>query len=187
MERTTRADVRGVLTISEAIDLACRARGRPMADVRSAEFVSAIQIEAALAKDPGGRQHVTPSDPHWRIRFAGEEWIEWDEGKPAHALGGAPEDYLLVFADGAVKTHSDVTRPGDVAHLRRSIIDLLRLLADADAQLEYERSVPIANVPAELFCMWADDQYHPDSDLFRAAFAPDEVEVLAIFDEQFGG
>ncbi|HCS29040.1 MAG TPA: hypothetical protein DIW43_16405 [Spongiibacteraceae bacterium] len=32
-----------------------------------------------------------------------------------------------------------------------------RLLADADAQLKYERDVPTANVPAELVCMWFDD------------------------------
>lgn len=36
-------------------------------------------------------------------------------------------------------------------------MEVLRLLADPEAQLRYERDAPIADVPAELVCMWFDD------------------------------
>lgn len=68
---------------------------------------------------------------------------------------------------------------------RMSILDLLRLLSDSDRQIAYERDVPIASVPAELFCMWFDDQYHPESDLFTAAFTPRERAILAAFHQRF--
>ena len=62
---------------------------------------------------------------------------------------------------------------------------MLRLLGSPEAQLAYERDVPIANVPAELFCMWFDDLYHPASDLFEASFSPGERAILAEFHERF--
>lgn len=40
---------------------------------------------------------------------------------------------------------------------RDRYIEVLRLIADSEAQTEYEKNVPIANVPAELICMWFDD------------------------------
>ena len=69
--------------------------------------------------------------------------------------------------------------------LRNTVLGLLRLLGDPEAQLAYERNVPIADVPAELFCMWFDDQYHPATELFRAAFCSGERAILAAFHERF--
>ena len=40
---------------------------------------------------------------------------------------------------------------------RDRYLEILRLIADPEAQRRYERDVPIANVPAELACMWFDD------------------------------
>jgi hypothetical protein len=61
----------------------------------------------------------------------------------------------------------------------------LRLLSDLEAQIAYERDVPIADVPAELFCGWFDDLYHPDTDLLRSAFTARERLVLAAFHQKF--
>jgi len=69
--------------------------------------------------------------------------------------------------------------------LRNNVVSLMRLLASKDEQLAYEREVPIANVPAELVCMWFDDIYHPDSDLFIEAFSLPERERLARFDTYY--
>jgi hypothetical protein len=69
--------------------------------------------------------------------------------------------------------------------LRKSIIEHLQLLSSFEAQIEYERTVPLADVPAELVCIWFDDLYQPDSQLFQAAFTRSEREILATFHEQF--
>lgn len=49
-------------------------------------------------------------------------------------------------------------------HLR--MINLLRLLSSDQEQLNYQTDIPIAAVPAELVCVWFDDQYHPDDAYF---------------------
>jgi hypothetical protein len=72
-----------------------------------------------------------------------------------------------------------------VANIRSSIHKHLKLLADLEAQHEYQRNVPIANVPAELLCGWFDDSYHPETAAFQAAFAPQELDVLAEFNDLF--
>lgn len=62
--------------------------------------------------------------------------------------------------------------------VREPIIEALRLAASAEAQRSYALAAPIADVPAEVFCMW-EDFYVPDSPWFEAAFGPDEREALA--------
>ena len=54
----------------------------------------------------------------------------------------------------------------------------LRLLADPETQLRYEREVAIANVPAELVCMWFDDldARRPSSEL-----SPHEASRIEAF------
>ena len=69
--------------------------------------------------------------------------------------------------------------------LERDRLNLLRLLGDPAAQIAYDRNVPIAQVPAELFCMWFDDFYHPDSEHFQDAFSIDECAILAAFHERY--
>lgn len=53
---------------------------------------------------------------------------------------------------------------------REKYLEVLRLIADREAQLRYERDVPIANVSAELVCMWFDDldAARPSADLTRS-------------------
>ena len=65
--------------------------------------------------------------------------------------------------------------------LRESIVDTLKIIASKRAQIEYEKNVPIANVPAELACMWFDDLYHPKAYLFLESFSEEERAVLAKF------
>ena len=79
-------------------------------------------------------------------------------------------------ADGAMKITEEL-----VAYIRSSIHEHLELLANTEAQREYERNVPSADVPAELFCVWFDDCYQPESLAFLAAFSPEELDALAAF------
>jgi hypothetical protein len=65
--------------------------------------------------------------------------------------------------------------PMAAVDLRNNIVGLMRMLASKNEQLAYERDVPIANVPAELVCMWFDDFYHPEAGLFLEAFSPAEL------------
>jgi len=69
--------------------------------------------------------------------------------------------------------------------IRTSIKELLELLASEEAQVEYEKSVPTANVPAELVCMWFDDSYHPSSPQHIEAFSKAERDILAAFNEMY--
>ena len=66
---------------------------------------------------------------------------------------------------------------------RNQYLEALRLIADPEAQRAYERDVPIANVPAELVCMWFDDlaAETPFADL-----APADAVRLQAFTEFFG-
>ena len=62
---------------------------------------------------------------------------------------------------------------------REAIAENISLLASPSAQLAYEKDVPIADVPAELVCMFCDDLYHPKSAGFIAEFSESELKDLA--------
>ena len=63
---------------------------------------------------------------------------------------------------------------------RDGAIELLELLSSLEAQSDYEKNVPIADVPAELVCMWFDDFWHPD-DTLKKHFQPYELAALEDF------
>ncbi len=65
--------------------------------------------------------------------------------------------------------------------VRERIIEALQLAASAETQAAYAASVPIANVPAEVFCTW-EDHYVPDSPWFELAFDADERAALAAYE-----
>jgi len=65
--------------------------------------------------------------------------------------------------------------------LRERIVEALQLAASAEMQVAYGTRVPIANVPAEVFCMW-EDHYVPDSPWFERAFTADERDALAAYE-----
>jgi hypothetical protein len=60
--------------------------------------------------------------------------------------------------------------------IRRQVAEHIRLLAHPSEQLEYERSVPIADVPSELVCGFP---YYPKSVDFISAFSNEELMDLA--------
>ena len=74
-----------------------------------------------------------------------------------------------------------MTTDTDRSTTRRLFRNLLELLSDPDAQLEYEQEVPIANVPAELVEMWFSDHYHPQASWFAESFSAEERAALAGF------
>ena len=61
---------------------------------------------------------------------------------------------------------------------REHILEHLKLVASAEAQLEYERTVPIADVPAELIEGFP---FHPKSPDFIDSFTEDELKDIAQF------
>ena len=69
----------------------------------------------------------------------------------------------------------------EIMEARKVFQDLLNLISSAAEQFEYEASVPIANVPAELVCMWFDDHYYPNSEWFLECFSPQGRDTLAEF------
>ena len=44
--------------------------------------------------------------------------------------------------------------------------------------MAYERDVPIADVPAELFSIFLDDLYHPETEAVSGSFSADELSDL---------
>ena len=64
---------------------------------------------------------------------------------------------------------------------RARILETLELVADAEAQRQYQAGVPHVDVPAELFNQW-DDFYSPTDGQFRCAFNDAELDALRRFD-----
>jgi hypothetical protein len=63
--------------------------------------------------------------------------------------------------------------------IRHSIIAHLELLSQPSQQLEYEATVPIANIHGELVSGFCSDLYHPKNQAFLDAFTEDELKDLA--------
>jgi hypothetical protein len=59
-------------------------------------------------------------------------------------------------------------------------IELLTLISSFEEQLKYEKLVPLANVPAELVCMWFDDFYHLTEEFIKD-FSSKELNALSAF------
>lgn len=69
-------------------------------------------------------------------------------------------------------------------NLKQGLLEVLRLWASRDEQFEYRRTVPIADVSAELFCMW-DEVFWPDDAALRAEFSETEWTALQRFHSVF--
>jgi hypothetical protein len=68
---------------------------------------------------------------------------------------------------------------------RVDIVNLLNVIADFNAQIEYQEAVPRVGVPDELICQWFDDLYHPSAEIFINAFNEEEKDYLSKFNELF--
>ena len=66
------------------------------------------------------------------------------------------------------------------SEFRGLILDVLELIADRDAQLEYQQKVPYVDVAGELFEQW-DDAYHPTHPPFVSQFSGREFVALEAF------
>ncbi|UHQ22703.1 hypothetical protein LVB77_18960 [Lysobacter sp. 5GHs7-4] len=68
----------------------------------------------------------------------------------------------------------------DALRYRSMLVEHLELLSSAHAQREYQRTVPIASVSAELFCIWY-DHVADEAAIARfvpPAFSPDEQTAV---------
>lgn len=68
--------------------------------------------------------------------------------------------------------------------LRAQIEDTLELIADREAQLDYQASVPFVDVSTELFLQW-EDWYRPDDQAFAESFDHQEAHTLRTFHDVF--
>ena len=62
--------------------------------------------------------------------------------------------------------------------IRRNFVEHISILANADAQLRYERDVPHVPAHVELIESFF-DSYHPGDSAFEAAFVSEEKKCLA--------
>jgi len=69
--------------------------------------------------------------------------------------------------------------------IRKNIINTLKLISSFQKQIEYQENVPVAQVPAELFCQWFDDFYLPEDKTFQETFSKDELVALKEFSSFF--
>ena len=96
------------MSMLDALELASRRSGRPAAEARNVTYVSATQLKAVLAEDPGAATALQRFGPHWRIQFALEEaFVGGRRGGYTFRLGR--DDDVLVYEDGAAMTHYEVT------------------------------------------------------------------------------
>ena len=64
--------------------------------------------------------------------------------------------------------------------VRSQLVGLLKLMASAELQREYERNVPHVDITRELVAMWFDDLFLENSGALRAGFSVTEWEDLLV-------
>lgn len=79
------------------------------------------------------------------------------------------------------KYENEIDQTDFVELTRKNIFELIELWSSKDKQLDYQESVPVADVSSEMFCQW-DDSYTPKSVDFRQAFTEVELGLLSEFD-----
>lgn len=69
-------------------------------------------------------------------------------------------------------------------NIRKLILEALTLISSKELQLSYQKKVQIADVSAEIFCLW-EDSYCPDGDIFKMGFNKEELDALSRFNITF--
>lgn len=69
-------------------------------------------------------------------------------------------------------------------NIRKLILEALALISSKEMQLSYQEKVQIADVSAEIFCLW-EDSYCPDGDIFKNGFNKEELNALSKFNITF--
>jgi len=62
-----------------------------------------------------------------------------------------------------------------------NLVSTAELFKSVDAVREFQKQVPHVFVPTELFCMWFDDTYIPESAEFINAFSSVELDAIKTF------
>lgn len=91
------------MPLIDALQLASRRSGRPIAEVWSARYVSATQLKQCMRENPSVA-NSRGFAPHWRIQFAGQEAVVDDERGSSYSFQLGHDDDVLVFGDGVVMT-----------------------------------------------------------------------------------
>ena len=94
-------------------------------------------------------------------------------------LNNHPAPHLI-----SVVRHQYVVISMNGSNVRQRLVEVLELMASPEAQLAYQEQVPIADVPAELICMWDETFWINDPEV-RAAFSADEWVALEKYDSIF--
>ena len=68
----------------------------------------------------------------------------------------------------------------ETPEFRGRIIEVLELISNPEAQLEYQKRASFVKVAAELFNQW-DESYHPTDPCFLGQFGSSELAALAVF------
>ena len=66
-----------------------------------------------------------------------------------------------------------------------NLIGTLQLLASPEEQGRYSKTCPGINIKIELVNQWFDDFYIPEEAWFRELFTPEEISILAGFNDFF--
>jgi len=69
-------------------------------------------------------------------------------------------------------------------NIRNLIIEALIMISSKDLQLSYQKKVQVADVSAEIFCLW-EDSYSLNGDIFRQGFSKSETNSLKKFNSIF--
>lgn len=67
--------------------------------------------------------------------------------------------------------------------VRETLKGVLLTFASRDCQLQYQAEQPSMRIPAELYCQWFDDVYHPDASSWKSLFSDAELRYFAAFTE----
>jgi hypothetical protein len=66
--------------------------------------------------------------------------------------------------------------------VRNRMIEVLQLTSDFNAQTEYQRKVPVAQVPNEVINQWEDWYHHDPTILVDSVFTDEERRAVVEFD-----
>ena len=71
--------------------------------------------------------------------------------------------------------------------LRDNLIWTLKAISDESILNDYQNEIKFDRESTidELICMWADDLYHPKSEIFKEHFSIQEIEILEDFNRIF--
>ena len=75
-------------------------------------------------------------------------------------------------------------KPPALPQCRRNILNALKLIGSPEAQLDYQRQVPIADVVGEIFCCWSDESFSPSDTSLRTLFTDCEWAALIAFNSR---